>query len=630
MRLTRTLRIVVGGCAVALCALVQGDSVHARAGVSVTPLLIKAVVQDLVFVASMTGEPGPNAPYEPGNERMAMIRINPDNRPGKNPGNCVTFKGFPQDAYLGWGVDINLTGPDENWVYPSPLPLGCRSTNALRVGDYIVSMDYQVSDGAGLMTNHTVDFYVTVYGDRDGDGIDDPQDNCPATANPGQEDADHDGQGDACDPDDTDRDNDGVADPVDNCPTVPNPDQRDSDQDRVGDACDPNPNDRDNDDVDDNRDNCPTVFNPFQDDTDNDGIGNACEPDLDGDGVPNTQDNCPHDPNPDQLDTDLVPDGFGDACDLPDSDGDRVINIDDNCPATANANQADANGDGWGDACDEDDSDADGVPDNADNCPAEANPSQEDSDHDGLGNACETDDNDGDDVPDGVDNCPSAFNPAQGDADQDGIGDICDPDQDSDGDGVPDAADNCDFRGNPGQQDTNGNGIGDVCDFASDSDNDGLTDGQETQTGTDPGIFTIVDPGINTYTDGQPTATGNPATSGESVGVAVYPPANIDAVQVAVTDPKGATVFAETLTPHSPVVFSFTPNTSGTWRISAKLYDHSVFITALDRDLIVVSPRPTPTSKDDCKKDGWQRLYRLDGSPFKNQGACVSYTTTGR
>jgi len=45
--------------------------------------------------------------------------------------------------------------------------------------------------------------------DPDSDGVPDPEDNCPAVANPGQEDSDSDGFGDACD----------------NCPTVVNVDQ---------------------------------------------------------------------------------------------------------------------------------------------------------------------------------------------------------------------------------------------------------------------------------------------------------------------------------------------------------------------------------------------------------------------
>ncbi len=53
--------------------------------------------------------------------------------------------------------------------------------------------------------------------DVDGDGVPNGSDNCPNDANPGQEDSDGDGLGDACDPND---DNDNLDDALDDCDTV--------------------------------------------------------------------------------------------------------------------------------------------------------------------------------------------------------------------------------------------------------------------------------------------------------------------------------------------------------------------------------------------------------------------------
>lgn len=39
----------------------------------------------------------------------------------------------------------------------------------------------------------------------------------------------------------------------------------------------------------------------------------------------------------------------------------------------------------------------------------------------------------------------------------------------------------------------------------------------------------------------------------------------------------------------------------------------------------VVGGPNAPTSKDDCKKDGWKTVTDANGNPFKNQGQCVSY-----
>ncbi|WP_373048961.1 amidohydrolase family protein [Vulgatibacter sp.] len=103
-------------------------------------------------------------------------------------------------------------------------------------------------------------FYTgeAVEGDRDGDGIADEFDNCPSVFNPIrpmdgglQPDFDGDARGDVCDvcpmnagtEDCTlasldDRDGDGVDEIEDNCPGLPNADQADADDDGKGDLCD--------------------------------------------------------------------------------------------------------------------------------------------------------------------------------------------------------------------------------------------------------------------------------------------------------------------------------------------------------------------------------------------------------
>ncbi|MBW1823736.1 MAG: thrombospondin type 3 repeat-containing protein [Deltaproteobacteria bacterium] len=119
----------------------------------------------------------------------------------------------------------------------------------------------------------TIMFFIAGYvsaADRDGDGIDNPQDNCPgipngpvlgtctagdvsnACTNNGdcgvggfcsmdQEDSDQDNHGDACDfcegNGGYDSDEDGLCDGDDNCFAVPNPGQEDSDGDGHGDVC---------------------------------------------------------------------------------------------------------------------------------------------------------------------------------------------------------------------------------------------------------------------------------------------------------------------------------------------------------------------------------------------------------
>ena len=332
-------------------------------------------------------------------------------------------------------------------------------------GDNILSVLLMSQPGSGITLQ-------ILQEDSDGDEIPDCSDNCPDTFNPGQEDTDGNGIGDACESV-PDADADGIADIDDNCPAIPNPDQADGDGDGVGDACD----------------NCPQDPNKTEPGICGCGVSDT---DFDGDGTPDCNDGCPNDPG--KTDPGICGCGTSDV----DTDGDGVPDCNDNCPDDPAKTEPGVCGCGISD----NDSDSDGIPDCIDNCPATPNPGQEDSDGNGIGDACElAPDSDGDGVPDTDDNCPNTPNPDQVDTDGDNFGDVCDncpedqnktepgicgcgvPDIDTDEDGTLDCNDLCPDDPDKTAPGECGCGVADI-----DSDEDGVPDCNDICPGFDDTI----------------------------------------------------------------------------------------------------------------------------------------------
>ncbi len=145
--------------------------------------------------------------------------------------------------------------------------------------------------------------------DTDGDGLLDPQDDCPRRAE------DRDGFEDADGCPDPDNDGDGILDADDQCRDEPETQNGHEDED----GCPDEVPDSDGDGLKDDVDKCPGQPEDRDGYEDEDGCP---DPDNDGDGVVDTADACPVQPGPVE----------NRGCPDTDRDGDGVVDRLDNCP----------------------------------------------------------------------------------------------------------------------------------------------------------------------------------------------------------------------------------------------------------------------------------------------------------
>ena len=182
--------------------------------------------------------------------------------------------------------------------------------------------------------------------DRDGDGIENPVDDCIDIP----EDKDGFEDKDGCP--DKDNDRDGLLDPWDRCPDQ----AEDPDGFEDEDGCPDPDNDRDN--IADGVDRCPIEPEDMDGFQDTDGCP---EPDNDKDGVLDGDDLCINEP---ELINQVHDE---DGCPEYDGDGDGIFDIDDKCPVDTE----DADDFEDADGCPDKDNDKDGFQDFEDKCPDE-------------------------------------------------------------------------------------------------------------------------------------------------------------------------------------------------------------------------------------------------------------------
>lgn len=125
---------------------------------------------------------------------------------------------------------------------------------------------------------------------------------------------------------------------------------------------------------------------------------------------------------------------------------------------------------------------------------------------------------------------------------------------------------------------------------------------------------TVIPYSLNTF----PLAAPIAVQPGDLIGLQVDLPSTLTCVQP--TQNSGDAIGSH---------FGGTPAVNGTAvMITAPLFQLNVAATLEVTITPPPPPPPTPTSADQCKHDGWQALTDSQGTPFKNQGDCVSFVAT--